>query len=104
MPGHRRFPRVVSGAVRRREGARGFPTQVSSRTLLLPRMEERELAQVNWLMAAAAAAGPAAQDGLQQQHRLRQRQTGRRARGRRRSSVRKAWAQVTSAVWWWKPR
>jgi hypothetical protein len=72
--------------------------------LLLPLMEERELVEIDRLVAAAAATGPAAQDGLQQQHRLRQRQTGRRALGRRRSSVRKAWAQVTSAVWWWKPR
>ena len=72
--------------------------------MLLAAVEERELVEVDGLSAGAAAAGPAAQDGLQEQHRLRQRQAGRWALGRRRSSVRKAWAQVTSAVWWWKPR
>jgi hypothetical protein len=36
-------------------------------------MEERELVEVDGLLAGAAAAGPAAQDGLQEQHRLRQR-------------------------------
>jgi len=66
-------------------------------------MEEGELVEVDGLLAGAAAAGPAAQDGLKQQHRLRQRQAGRGAFGSSRSSVRKAWAQVTSAQWWWKP-
>jgi hypothetical protein len=32
--------------------------------LLLAPMEERELVEVDWLLAGAAAAGPAAQDGL----------------------------------------
>jgi hypothetical protein len=40
--------------------------------LLLTLAEERELAEVDELIAGAAAAGPAAKDGLQQQHRLRQ--------------------------------
>jgi hypothetical protein len=35
-------------------------------------MEEDELVEVDGLGAGAAAAGPAAQDGLQQQHRLRE--------------------------------
>src|SRR5712692_11002439 len=74
-----------------------------SRTLLLTMRDEDELVGVDVLLTGAAAVGPAAQDGLQQQHRLRQCQAGRRAGGHRRSRVRKAWAQVTSAVWWWKP-
>jgi hypothetical protein len=41
--------------------------------LLLAVVEESELVEVDVLLAAAAAAGPAAQDGLQEQHRLRQR-------------------------------
>jgi len=36
-------------------------------------MEERELVEVDVLIAGSAAAGPAAQDGLQEQHRLRER-------------------------------
>jgi hypothetical protein len=72
--------------------------------LLLTTREEDELVEVDGLLAGAAAAGLAAQHGLQEQHRLWQRQAGRWACGRRRSSVRKACAQVTSAVWWWKPR
>ena len=75
-----------------------------SRTLLLTLMKERQLLEIDWLSAGAAAAGPAAQNGLEEQHRLRQRQTGRRTFGSSRSSVRKACAQVTSAQWWWKPR
>jgi hypothetical protein len=67
-------------------------------------MEECELLEVDGLVAGSATAGPAAQDGLQEQDRLRQCQAGRGAFGSSRSSVRKAWAQVTSAVWWWKPR
>jgi hypothetical protein len=35
--------------------------------------EELELVEVDGLLAGAAAAGPAAQDGLQEQHGLRQR-------------------------------
>jgi hypothetical protein len=45
----------------------------SNRTLLLTLTEERQLVEVDGLVAGAAAAGPAAQDGLQEQHRLRQR-------------------------------
>jgi CheY-like chemotaxis protein len=44
--------------------------------LLLPLVEERELAEVDGLLAGAAPVGPTAQDGLQEQHRLRQRQAG----------------------------
>jgi hypothetical protein len=44
-----------------------------SRTLLLTSVEEHELVEVDGLSAGAAATGPAAQDGLQQQHRLWQR-------------------------------
>jgi hypothetical protein len=77
--------------------------QATSGTLLLTVMEDRELVEVDGLGAGAATAGPTAQDGLQEQHRLRQRQTGRGAFGSSRSSVRKACAQVTSAQWWWKP-
>ena len=68
-----------------------------SSTLLLTSVEEVELFEVDGLVAGAAAVGPAAQDGLEEQHRLRQRQAGRGALGHRRSRVRKAWAQVTSA-------
>jgi hypothetical protein len=76
----------------------------SSRTLLLTSGEEGELVQVDGLPAGAAVAVPTAQEGLQEQHRLRERQAGRRAFGHIRSSVRKACAQVTRAQWWWKPR
>src|SRR5207244_4577996 len=78
--------------------------QTTSRTLLLTTRDEGELVEVDLLVAGAAATGPAAQDGLEEQHRLRQCQAGRGAFGSSRSSVRKAWAQVTSAQWWWKPR
>src|SRR6266508_804841 len=73
-----------------------------SRTLLLTSYEELQLVEVDVLVTGAAAVGPAPQDRLQEQHRLRQCQAGRRALGHRRSSVRKLCAQVTSAVWWWK--
>jgi hypothetical protein len=36
-------------------------------------MKEAQLLEVDGVTAGAAAAGPAAQDGLQEQHRLRQR-------------------------------
>ena len=74
------------------------PCLLASRTLLLTTWEELELREVDGLVAGAAAAGPAAQDGLQQQHRLRQCQAGRGAFGSSRSSVRNACAQVTSAA------
>ena len=61
-------------------------------------MKQHELVQIDGLVAGAAAAGPTVQHGLQEQHRLRQRQAGRGAFGSRRSKVRKAWAQVTRAV------
>ena len=69
----------------------------TSRTLLLTSVEEFELFEVDGLVAGAAAVGPAAQDGLQEQHGLRQCQAGRWAGGHRRSDVRKAWAQATRA-------
>jgi len=71
--------------------------QIPTRTLLLASREELELLEVDGLVAGAAAAGPTAQHGLQEQHRLRQRQAGRGAFGSSRSRVRKACAQVTSA-------
>src|SRR5260370_37544841 len=77
--------------------------QTSGRTLLLASVEEDELVEVEGVSAGWAAAGPTVQDGLEQQHRLRQCQAGRGAFGSSRSRVRKAWAQVTSAQWWWKP-
>jgi len=95
---------VVFAAVERSGGRIKASVIPTSRTLLLTSCEELELVEVDVLVAGAAAVGPAAQDGLQEQHRLRQCQAGRRALGHRRSSVRKACAQVTSAVWWWKPR
>jgi hypothetical protein len=60
-------------------------------------MEECELLEVDALLTGSAAAGPTAEDGLQEQHRLRQCQAGRGAFGSSRSRVRKAWAQVTRA-------
>ena len=68
--------------------------------MLLPAGEEDELVEVDGLMAGAAVAVPTAQEGLQEQHCLRECQAGRRAFGHIRSSVRKACAQVTSAQWW----
>jgi len=47
--------------------------QASSRTLLLAAVDERELFEIDGLVAGSAAAGPAAEDGLQEQHRLGQR-------------------------------
>jgi hypothetical protein len=67
-------------------------------------MEEGKLVELDWLVAGSAAAGPAAQDGLQEQHGLRECQAGRGAFGSSRSRVRKAWATVTRAQWWWNPR
>jgi hypothetical protein len=75
-------------------------SQPTSRTLLLTAGEEDELVQVDRAVAGAAVAVPTAQEGLQQQHRLRECQAGRGAFGHIRSSVRNACAQVTSAQWW----
>jgi hypothetical protein len=47
--------------------------RVLSRTLLLTLMKEAQLFEIDGAVAGATAAGPAAQDGLQEQHRLRQR-------------------------------
>ena len=79
---------------------RGSAPPPLSRTLLLAAGEEDELVEVDGLLAGSAVAVPTAQDGLQEQHRLRECQAGRRAFGHIRSSVRKACAQVTSAQWW----
>jgi hypothetical protein len=70
----------------------------TSRTLLLTSDREFELFEVDVLVAGSATAGPAAQDGLEEQHRLWECQAGRGAFGSSRSRVRKAWAQVTRAV------
>src|SRR5215210_1359578 len=64
---------------------------------------EREPIEVDGLTAGLAAAGPALEQRLQQSHRCGERQAGRRAFGCSRSSVRKPWAAVTSAVWWCQP-
>jgi hypothetical protein len=40
--------------------------------LLLTAVEEGELVEVDFLFAGAAAAGPTAQDGLEEQHGLRE--------------------------------
>ncbi len=42
-------------------------------TLLLASVEERELVEVDGLLACSASSGPAAEDGLEEQHRLGQR-------------------------------
>ena len=57
----------------RRRGTVSISPNPPSRTLLLTLVEEQELVEVDGLSAGAAAAGPAAQDGLQQQHGLRER-------------------------------
>jgi hypothetical protein len=101
------FPRVrvaIRRSVHGGPGRGGVLGQALSRTLLLPSGEQDELVEVDGLVAGAAVAVPTAQEGLQQQYRLRECQAGRGAFGHIRSSVRKACAQVTSAQWWWKPR
>jgi len=55
--------------------------------------------RVDCLATGSAAAVPTAQEGLQEQHRLRERQAGRRTSRQSRLRVSKAWAQVTSAQW-----
>lgn len=72
-------------------------------SLLFASGEEFELVEVDGLVAGSATAGPASQDGLHEQHRLWECQAGRGAFGSSRSRVRKPWATVTRAVWWWKP-
>ena len=72
-------------------------------SLLLALGEEGELVEVDGLVAGSAAAVPTSEDGLEEQHRLRECQASRRALGHRRSRVRKPWATVTSAVWWCQP-
>ena len=59
--------------------------------------------EVDGLVAGLAAAGPALEDRLQQQHDLRERQAGRGRKGFSRSSVRNPWAALTNAVWWYQP-
>jgi hypothetical protein len=53
-------------------------------------MEQNQLVEVDGLATRSAAAVPTTQEGLQEQHRLGERQTGRRAFGENRSKVRKA--------------
>ena len=62
-----------------------------------------ELFEVDGLVTGSATAGPTAQDGLNEQHRLRECQAGRGAFGSWRSRVRNPWATVTRAVWWCQP-
>jgi hypothetical protein len=64
--------------------------QATTRTLLFTPDGEFELFEVDWLVAGSAAAGPASEDGLHEQHRLGECQAGRGAFGSSRSSVRKA--------------
>ena len=71
--------------------------------MLLALGEEGELVEVDGLVAGAAAAVPALEDGLEEQHRLGECQASRGALGHRRSRVRKPWATVTRAVWWCQP-
>jgi hypothetical protein len=66
--------------------------------------EEGELVEVDGLVAGSAAAVPALEDGLKEQHRLGECQASRWALGHRRSRVRNPWATVTRAVWWCQPR
>ena len=80
-----------------------FPGGVASTALSLSSWEEGELGEVDWLVAGSAAAVPALEDGLEEEHRLWERQASRGALGHRRSRVRKPWATVTSAVWWCQP-
>ena len=93
---------LVRGVLRQ-PWARATCSLFPNRTLLLTSVDEVELFEVDGLVACAAAVGPVAQDGLEEQHGLRECQAGRWALGHRRSIVRKAWAQVTRAQWWWKP-
>ena len=58
-----------------------------------------ELVEIDGLLTGLAAAGPALEDRLHQQHGLRECQAGRRRKGFSRSRVRNPWAAVTSAVW-----
>ncbi len=70
--------------------SRTAPRPTLNRTLLLAAWDEEELVEVDGLLAGSAAAGPAAEDGLEEQHRLRQCQAGRGAFGSSLSSVRNA--------------
>jgi hypothetical protein len=72
-------------------------------SLVSPGERERQEAEINDLLAGSAAAGPAPEDRLHQQHGLRECQAGRGRKGFSRSSVRNPCAAVTSAVWWCHP-
>ena len=58
---------------------------------------------VDRLVTGGAAAGPAFEEGLEQEDCLREGQAGRGRFGFCRSRVRKPCAAVTSAVWWYQP-
>jgi hypothetical protein len=72
-------------------------------SLVSPGERERQEAEINELPAGLAAAGPALEDRLHQQHRLRECQADRGRKGFSRSSVRNPCDAVTSAVWWCHP-
>ena len=58
-----------------------------------------ESVDVDGSLTGSAAAGPAPEERLQEQHGLRERQAGRGRKGFSRSRVRNPWAAVTIAVW-----
>jgi hypothetical protein len=60
---------------------------------------QRQIIEVNGLVAGGAVAGPALEEGLQEQHGLFECQAGRGGFGFCRSRVRKPCAAVTRAVW-----
>ncbi len=68
-------------------------------SLVLGCVAEGQVGEFYRLAAGVAVAGPAVEDGFEQADRLGECEARRRAFGSRRSSVRKAWAVVTSAVW-----
>src|SRR5680860_1214804 len=101
IPGVLGLPRTPHRAGMQPGTATIFATRDTSSALLLllPPMKEHELAEIDGLVAGLASAAPAAQRRLEQADGPGKAQAGRRAGGHRRSSVRKACAQVTRAQW-----